>query len=616
MLNSLHVAQTGLNAARTAVEGVMNNITNENTPGYKKRVVELEESGHIDGSLTGRGVIIGDVKRITNEYVYDNLLSQNGKESYYDQLSTTLADVESIFFETEDSGFASDINRYFQAVESLRSDPTNEINKNNVKDFAKILVENVQTLYEGIEDLTKSGINAIKSDVEIVNGILSDIGSINEKIGQQLVPPNDLLDKRDALEKKLSEYVDVEIDRTEDYELKIGGVTAVRYNTNIHNVSVNEEYIPQRDKFSTDSSDNTVALAVGTFTADDVVTYKLNSTLSASVTFGESVTGDWDNDSSTAQTAVVVSNTNYMEALKHKINNTTDMSNFVTAYNGGTQIDSNGDEVEITPSNEGYLNVKSAVDGEKGSFDGYITISKRTGSTVDSESIIYKDGTSSTESADNIKVQVFDGDVTLKRGSIKAILENADSTDSSNKFNVYKEKLDAFVNTFVDIHNSFISQSDGTYLYGQKNVDSTTTGTEISIGMFSGANVATFAFNESAMTSMNQDKLDYLSTIQWKDDLDFDGTMQDGSSSDSTSIAKFYSSVQVKIASDKENTDYLQDTQSAILNSLQSSYDQLVKVDKDEEMINLIKFQSSYEANAKIITVVDEMLATILGMKR
>jgi len=33
-------------------------------------------------------------------------------------------------------------------------------------------------------------------------------------------------------------------------------------------------------------------------------------------------------------------------------------------------------------------------------------------------------------------------------------------------------------------------------------------------------------------------------------------------------------------------------------------------------MIELIKFQSAYEANAKMVTIVDEMLATLLGMKR
>ncbi len=50
--------------------------------------------------------------------------------------------------------------------------------------------------------------------------------------------------------------------------------------------------------------------------------------------------------------------------------------------------------------------------------------------------------------------------------------------------------------------------------------------------------------------------------------------------------------------------------------SIQSSYDQLTKVDKDEEMLDLMKFQAAYTANAKIITAIDEMLQTLLGLKR
>ena len=617
MLNSLHVAQTGLSAARTAVEGVMNNISNENTPGYKKRVVELSESGHIDGSVTGRGVIVEDVKRITNEYVYDNLLKESSKEAYFDELSSRLADVESIFFETEDSGFSSDLNRYFQSLENLRSDPNNEVNKNDVINNAEILVDNIQTLYNGIEELQTSGINTVKDDIEIINGILGDIGKINEKIGQQIVPSNDLLDKRDALEKKLSEYVDIEIDRTTDYELKIGDLIAVRYNTNIHNVSVVETYTPQVDKYTTDTSDpalDTIGVALGTFDTDDIITYNLNNTITASVTFGESITMDWNGDG--AETTENVSDTNYIRALAYKINNTTEMTGIVTAFNGNTNIDDDGNEVaNITISDE-FLYVKSNIDGRDGIFEGTVSIAKMTGTTEDSKSIVHKDDITSDEGIDDVQVQIFDGEVTLKRGSIKSVIENVDTESTLNKFDEYKDKLNDFVNSFVDMHQSFVTQSDGSFLYGQKNVDSSITGIATTIGMFSGATVDTFRFNENSMTTFTQEKLEYLTTFQWKDDFNFDGTIQDGNSNNASSISKYYQTVQVGIASDKENTDYLKDTQNAIVNSLEGSYNQLVKVDKDEEMINLIRFQASYEANAKIVTVVDEMLATILGLKR
>lgn len=61
---------------------------------------------------------------------------------------------------------------------------------------------------------------------------------------------------------------------------------------------------------------------------------------------------------------------------------------------------------------------------------------------------------------------------------------------------------------------------------------------------------------------------------------------------------------------------FLQETQEAIYNSLENTYNNLVKVDSDDEMLNLMKFQAAFTANAQIITAINEMIQTILGMRR
>jgi len=39
------------------------------------------------------------------------------------------------------------------------------------------------------------------------------------------------------------------------------------------------------------------------------------------------------------------------------------------------------------------------------------------------------------------------------------------------------------------------------------------------------------------------------------------------------------------------------------------------KVSIDEEMTNLIKYQTAYDASAKVITTIDQMMKTLLGIK-
>lgn len=619
MINSLHVAQTGLNASRTSVEGVMNNIANENTPGYKKRVVELSESPQIDGTLTGRGVTIGEAKRITDEFMYDNLLKEGSKDEYLSELSQLLSGVESLFFETEDSGFSSDLDRYFQSVENLRSDPSNEIYSNNLINHANILVDDLKTLYSGIERIEDSSINTVKNQIDNVNNILADIGNINEQIGKELLPPNDLLDKRDALEKELSQYVNIEVDRSVDYELKIGGITAVRYNTNVRNVSLSETYTPQINKFTDDGTNSTILSGGVTFDNQDEISFTLNNTTKITVQYGESITMDWDDDPATADTAANVDSSNYIRALVYKINNTEGMTTEVTAYNGNTVLDADGNEVLTNPGVDNFLVIKSNVDGEIGKFEGIISIQEQTDATdyttITNKELVYKDANYSRDGENDIHMEIYDAEIPLKSGSIKASIENLQTKSSLNKLTDYKEALDNFASTLSDLHDSFITNPDGSYIYGEKAVQSNT-GIVTSIGLFTGSTVKSLVFNENAVALLNQEDLEYLATIQWKEDIRFDGKPQDGNAQEESSFSEFYQKTQVQIASDKENNDYLLDTQSAILNSLQGSYDKIVKVDKDEEMLNLIKFQAAYEANAKIVTVVDEMLATLLGLKR
>ena len=106
MLKSLNVAQSGLSASKIAVENVSNNIANENTPGYKKRVVQLSELELIDGRMTGRGVRADEAYRITSQYMYDNMMNENSKTNYYEEISSMVGNIKAMFKENECSGFS------------------------------------------------------------------------------------------------------------------------------------------------------------------------------------------------------------------------------------------------------------------------------------------------------------------------------------------------------------------------------------------------------------------------------------------------------------------------------------------------------------------------------
>ncbi|MEA3553106.1 MAG: flagellar basal body rod C-terminal domain-containing protein [Campylobacterota bacterium] len=732
MLDILNVAQTGLQASQTQVEGVMNNLANENTDGYKSRVVNVSELEHLDSRITGRGVIVDSVSRVTNVYMYQNLVEEESKLSSLTELDVMLNDIESIFHETDDSGLSADLNRYLQSIENLRTSPQNEIYKDDLKNNASIVVEDLKKLYEAIEQRETATLHRAEDTVEEINNILRSIGDVSQEIVDSVETPNDLLDRRDALEKQLANYIDVEIFREDSYELKIGGVTAVRFDTNVHALNLVEEYSPQIDKYIVEGSlpyessiidpltwnDNNIVAekqtisvsgaatgqirflgtdvasadgTVGHQTPDEIVddiiadkatiianwntanptreiddiiessnteltiiykntednvsnisqassssidftqsvetvkglvdsvTYMLNNEVAIKVNYGEDV--DLDGDGLVDDT---VDETNIVRSIISKINTNTETLGKITAYNGMYELDINGNKIltsdpahsdYVNPDKDRYLVIESTIDGEKGKFVGEILVGD--GDNLDSDGTVVDyhveiNSTLSKKGLDDIHLEIFDEEIYLKGGILKPMIDNIKTESGLNDFTDYKEKLDMFAKTLSDISATYIENEDQTYVYGTNNSEvHINSDTKISIGLFTGANVESLTFHDSMVNTLTQEKLDYLASIQWKDDIDFDGTGENN-----TSFSKFYQTIRVDLADDRESIIFKKESQSAVTESMTNTYEKLTKVDKDKEMVELIKFQAAYEANAKMITVVDEMLATLLGMKR
>ncbi|NMC48427.1 MAG: flagellar hook-associated protein FlgK [Desulfovibrio sp.] len=83
----------------------------------------------------------------------------------------------------------------------------------------------------------------------------------------------------------------------------------------------------------------------------------------------------------------------------------------------------------------------------------------------------------------------------------------------------------------------------------------------------------------------------------------------------SQTLSEYYNTLVGVVGSDTANAEYNYEYQTALAEELAAQQDAVSAVSLDEEMTNLIRFQQSYQAAAKLITVADEMFQTILGMK-
>jgi flagellar hook-associated protein 1 FlgK len=595
MLNTLHVVESGLIGARVGAQTSTNNVANENVAGYIKRTTQISEAAQTDSRLTGRGVSIGDTIRNTNDFIYKNYVGETTSLSYYEELSSMLGSIENMFQETDNSGFSKDLDAYFQSLENLKSNPQNVTYQEDLKTRASIIVDDMKTLYTSLNNEEAKLKSDLKADVRDINSIVQNIANINEHLGKSNTPQLTLLDKRDALEKELASLVDITVSKDfGDYQLKIGNVTAVR-NDNVREFSYGESNIAQIDRFVTAD----IPLNPSGANPNDKLVYEINNLFSVEVKYGETVDGN------------VVDETNILDAVVYKINNDPDISNLVTA----------------TINASGNLEIVSNKAGMNGEFDSALKHFTDTNSNNAYEvALINKSERQSVEAKSESFIKSYDEKITLSNGSALAKIENLDSSSSHNIIQNFKESLDTFAATLADMSKQYIVKSDGSFVYGEKasiNSDESYNN-GVTLGLFTGSSVKTLQFNNQAVNQMEQKDYDYLASFSYKSDILFKEEGQQNINNNyeeltadgtiGTSFSKFFQSFQIDIANFKANNDFAYDTQQTVTQSLKSSYDKMVKVDPDEEMLNLMKFQAAYEANAKLATVLQDMISTTLNM--
>jgi len=156
-------------------------------------------------------------------------------------------------------------------------------------------------------------------------------------------------------------------------------------------------------------------------------------------------------------------------------------------------------------------------------------------------------------------------------------------------------------------------------------------------GLYAGLGINTLLKGESPNDMMINEKvsgdLDYLATghVNGAGEMnegdnttalamfglrDIDVTMHTAmEGTTSQSILDYYNGIVGNVGSDTSRAEFNHSFYSALSQDLDERQQEISGVNLDEEMSDLIKYQASYTAAAKLITTADEMLQTILSLK-
>lgn len=206
MANMLSTGISGLNAAQVALNTVSNNISNTNTPGYSRQVVQQVETISPPGGryTIGSGVNVVAVQRAYSDYLTSAVWSSTSslqRATTYNDLTTTLNSSLSASGDLQGS-----LDSFYGTFNAVANSPSSTSSRQALLGSANSLVTVFNTLSRQFNSQQTQVNGQITSTVNSINSAISNIAAINQKIATSGTNANSnaLLDQRDGLVNTLS----------------------------------------------------------------------------------------------------------------------------------------------------------------------------------------------------------------------------------------------------------------------------------------------------------------------------------------------------------------------------------------------------------------------------
>ncbi|QBF81757.1 flagellar hook-associated protein FlgK [Shewanella maritima] len=208
----LNIARTGVLASQSQLAVTSNNIANVNTNGYHRQVATQSalESQYLGGNFLGTGSYVNDVKRIYNDYAARELRIGQTASSAAQTSYSKLSELDQLFSKVG-SMVSGGLNNFFSSINSVADLPTDLGLRNNVIDSAGQLATSLNQMQSYIDGQVKQTNSQIESITTRINEISKELGSINLELMKTQTEDPQLLDKQDALINELSEYSAVNV---------------------------------------------------------------------------------------------------------------------------------------------------------------------------------------------------------------------------------------------------------------------------------------------------------------------------------------------------------------------------------------------------------------------
>jgi len=593
----LDIAKGALAAQSYGLDVTGHNIANVNTEGYSRQraVFETNDPYLFGGAILGRGTNVSDVVRTSDQFIDNQVADQKADLSASLEMENYLKVLEGLFNESSESSISTMLADFWNLWHDVINNPSGDAERIALYEHSVLMTEQFNLMDADLTQLQTDLTNAVSTAIGEINQITSEIGELNNQIVGMEVSSiaNDLRDKRNYLVWQLSEYLNVKsfeqndgsltvitamgcvlVNGKDNYELNLNGSAVEWTSSSGSAVDITNYLTTGKLGGWLETRDETIAkckLDLDALAGEFVWAVNQQHSQGAGLVGFSSVTGTYA--ATTPANAITASGLAY-QAQVDDTNQTFQIWLFDT---NGDPYDSDGvtaglqgNPITITVTSGMTVNaLVAAIDGETGvqaSLDSnnQVTIGIDTGEVATLGSLAFANDTSNVLAALGINT-FFTGNTAGGMG----------------------------VNTHIGTNKDYIAA-------GQ--VDTTVTSS--SYGSFAtGDNTNARAIADLQSTSQT--------ISQWTVDRVNGNTQGSVTATIEDYFHSMVSSIGIKSASISRTKSF----NEVMTTKLESVRDSISAVNLDEEMTNMIRFQHAYTAAAKLISVADELLTSLLATK-
>ena len=232
LMSALYIGVSGLRTSQNALNTTSHNITNAETPGFVRQQTLMTDYGYnnIGGNKIstwqlGMGVDTQAVRQVRDQFLDQAYRRENGRQQFYEVQYEAAFEMQEVMGELEGVQFQNSIEDFWVALQELAKEPDSIVTRATLIQCGVNFIEHAENIYEQIETYQIDLNTQIQTKVDRINEIGDQIRELNNKIsfyectGREHA--NDLRDERNMLLDELGKLIDITYTEESDGRVSI-----------------------------------------------------------------------------------------------------------------------------------------------------------------------------------------------------------------------------------------------------------------------------------------------------------------------------------------------------------------------------------------------------------